>query len=222
MYTFHKETKSMLIAQFYVPQLWWKACYSLYLWCRVQTDIPYTEVWEDKVKLSDVWRSGCIVPHFLDLDSSWRWVVSFTTQPLYPRGESPRYPLDRRLGGPQNRSGRRREEKILVLTETRTPTSTVVQPERYPGSWMPNVSILFYARVKYYDRGTIEAQETVGYHVRTIFRKITRLSKREGNIWETVRNARTISMRNTGDDYDRIIYEETTFPTKVNSQLPNH
>jgi hypothetical protein len=34
--------------------------------------------------------------------------------PLYPRGESPRYPLYRRLGGPQSRSGRHGEVKILV------------------------------------------------------------------------------------------------------------
>jgi hypothetical protein len=33
-------------------------------------------------------------------------VVSFTPLPLYPRGMSLWYPLDRRLGGPQNRSGR--------------------------------------------------------------------------------------------------------------------
>jgi hypothetical protein len=26
---------------------------------------------------------------------------------LYPRGQDPRYPLDRRLGGPQSRSGHR-------------------------------------------------------------------------------------------------------------------
>jgi len=26
---------------------------------------------------------------------------------LYPRGKDPRYPLDRRLGGPQSRSGHR-------------------------------------------------------------------------------------------------------------------
>jgi hypothetical protein len=47
-----------------------------------------------------VWWSGCIDPHFLDLGTSWRWVDSFTSRPLYPRGESPRYALDRRLGGP--------------------------------------------------------------------------------------------------------------------------
>jgi hypothetical protein len=32
---------------------------------------------------------------------------------LYPRGKDPRYPLDRRLGGPQSRSGRRDRRKIL-------------------------------------------------------------------------------------------------------------
>jgi hypothetical protein len=63
---------------------------------------------------------SCIDPHFLDLDTSWRSVVSFTPRPLYPRGKSPRYPLDRRLGGPQSRSGRRGEEKILDPTGTRT------------------------------------------------------------------------------------------------------
>jgi hypothetical protein len=74
-----------------------------------------------------VWGSGCIDPHFLDLGTSWRWVVSLTPQPLYPRGKSPRYPLDRRLGGPQSQSGKFEEEKILDPTGTRTP-SPVVQP----------------------------------------------------------------------------------------------
>jgi hypothetical protein len=63
-----------------------------------------------------------IDPHFLDLGTSWRWVVRFTPRPLHPRGKSLRHPLDRRLGGPQNQSGRRGEEKILDPTETRTPT----------------------------------------------------------------------------------------------------
>jgi hypothetical protein len=34
----------------------------------------------------------------------------------------PRYLFDRRLGGPQSRSGRSREEKILDPTGTRNPT----------------------------------------------------------------------------------------------------
>jgi hypothetical protein len=40
-----------------------------------------------------------------------RWAVSFTPRPLYSQGNSPWYPLDRRLGGPQSRSGRGGKEK---------------------------------------------------------------------------------------------------------------
>jgi hypothetical protein len=61
-------------------------------------------------------------PRFLDLGSSWRSVVSFTLLPLYRRGMILCYPLDGRLGGPQSRSGRRGEEKILRPTGTRNPT----------------------------------------------------------------------------------------------------
>jgi len=38
-------------------------------------------------------------------------VVSFTPRPLYSQGKSLWYPLDRRLDGPQSRSGRGGEEK---------------------------------------------------------------------------------------------------------------
>jgi hypothetical protein len=38
-------------------------------------------------------------------------VVSFMPWLLYPQGKSPWYPLDRRLGGPQSRSGCGGEEK---------------------------------------------------------------------------------------------------------------
>jgi hypothetical protein len=55
--------------------------------------------------------SGGIASRILDLGTRWRCVVSFTTQPLYLQGKSPWYPLDRRLGGPQSRSGRGGEEK---------------------------------------------------------------------------------------------------------------
>jgi hypothetical protein len=53
-----------------------------------------------------IWGSGCTVPCFLDLGTSWRWVVSFMPQPLYPRGKSSQYPLDRRLSGPQSQTWR--------------------------------------------------------------------------------------------------------------------
>jgi hypothetical protein len=69
-----------------------------------------------------VWGRGCIDAHFLDLYTSWRWVVRLTPRPLYPRGKTLRYPLDRRLSVPQSRSGRLGEEKILDPSGTRTPT----------------------------------------------------------------------------------------------------
>jgi hypothetical protein len=39
------------------------------------------------------------------------WVVSFTPWPLYPQRKRLRYPLDRRLGGPQRRAGHGVDEK---------------------------------------------------------------------------------------------------------------
>jgi hypothetical protein len=57
------------------------------------------------------WDSGGIAPRILNLGTRWRWVVRFTPRPLYPQGKSPWYPLHRRLGGKQSRSGRGGEEK---------------------------------------------------------------------------------------------------------------
>jgi hypothetical protein len=53
------------------------------------------------------WRCNSTI---LDLGSRRRCVVSFMPRPLYPR-----YPLDRRLDGPQNWSGRREKEKIFAM-----------------------------------------------------------------------------------------------------------
>jgi hypothetical protein len=71
------------------------------------------------IKNYDEWRNGGITPRIPNLD-----IRSRCSRPdLFTPGErAPRYPLDRRLGGPQNRSGRRGEEKILDPTGTRTPT----------------------------------------------------------------------------------------------------
>jgi hypothetical protein len=56
------------------------------------------------------WESGGIALSILELGIRWRSVVSFTYRPLYPHGNSPWYPLYRRLGGLQSRSGRGCEE----------------------------------------------------------------------------------------------------------------
>jgi hypothetical protein len=39
------------------------------------------------------WGSGGTAPRILGLGTRWKWVVSFTPQPLYPEGKRPRYPL---------------------------------------------------------------------------------------------------------------------------------
>jgi hypothetical protein len=65
----------------------------------------------------------------IHLGTSWRLVVSFTPRPLYLRGKSACYPLDRRLGGPQIRSGRCGVEKILDSAGTRTPIPRLCSPE---------------------------------------------------------------------------------------------
>jgi hypothetical protein len=57
------------------------------------------------------WRNGGIAPCILTLCTRWRWVVSFTSLPLYPRDKTPWYPLDRRLGVPQSWFVRGGEEK---------------------------------------------------------------------------------------------------------------
>jgi hypothetical protein len=82
-------------------------------------------------------------------------VVSFTTRSLYPRGRSPRYPLDRGLGvGLQSLSGRYEEEKHLTPTGNRTPA---VQPmaSRYTDSW---TKILFIFNFMWTVRSTLTEQ----------------------------------------------------------------
>jgi hypothetical protein len=80
--------------------------------------------------------SGGITPRILDLSTRLRWAVSFTPRPLYLQGKSPSYPLDRRLGGPQNLSGRGCEEKNSQPLPALEPS--VIQPvaQRYPTELM--------------------------------------------------------------------------------------
>jgi hypothetical protein len=79
---------------------------------------PFTKVkvqlslcWTKHHAMKAHWGSGGIAPRILDLGTRWRWVVNFTLRPLYSQGKSPQYPLDRRLGRPQSRSGHGGEEK---------------------------------------------------------------------------------------------------------------
>jgi hypothetical protein len=73
-------------------------------------------------------------------------VVSFTTWVLYPQGKRPQYPLDRRLGGPHNRSRRHGEEKIVAPTRTQIPAPWSSSPEPVTIStllsWLPKLDRL--------------------------------------------------------------------------------
>jgi hypothetical protein len=61
------------------------------------------------------WGSAAIALRILDLGTRWRSVVSFTPRPLYFQGNNPWYPIDRRLGGPQSRSGQGGEKNSQPL-----------------------------------------------------------------------------------------------------------
>jgi hypothetical protein len=52
---------------------------------------------------------------YVFLDSAVVGIIILTLWQLYPWGKSPRYSLDKRLGGQQNRSGRCGERKINIL-----------------------------------------------------------------------------------------------------------
>jgi hypothetical protein len=74
--------------------------------------------WKLNLKLSLCFSFNCALPHegvlgsgntapsILDIGTRWSWVDSFTPRPVYSQGKTPRYPLDKSLGGPQSRSRR--------------------------------------------------------------------------------------------------------------------
>jgi hypothetical protein len=67
----------------------------------------------------------------LYLGAGWRWVA----RPLYPRGQSLRYPLYRRPGGPQSRCGRCEEEKIICPCWDSNPGRPASSPFLYRPSY---------------------------------------------------------------------------------------
>jgi hypothetical protein len=81
--------------------------------------------------MKSYWGSRGIAPRILELGTRWRRVVSFKPRQLYPQRKSTWYPLDRRLGEPQSRSGRGGEEKNSLPLPG--PEPPIVQPldQRY-------------------------------------------------------------------------------------------
>jgi hypothetical protein len=72
-----------------------------------------------------------IAPCVLHLGTRCRWVISFTPRPLYLQRKSPWYPLDRRLDGPQSRSGRCGEEKNFQALPGLEPSIIQLVAQRY-------------------------------------------------------------------------------------------
>jgi hypothetical protein len=73
-------------------------------------------------------------------------------RPLYPRERAPGYPLDRRLGGPQNRSARRGEEKNSYPYRDSNSDPSAIQPlsqslyrQRYFGSLCLGLTLFYSA-----------------------------------------------------------------------------
>jgi hypothetical protein len=77
----------------------------------VLNEVPRHEHVSIASRRKDVLGSGVIALRIFNFAARWRGVVSFTPRSLYPQGKSPWYPLDRRLGGHQIRSGRSGEKK---------------------------------------------------------------------------------------------------------------
>jgi len=80
------------------------------IWCR-KCDFQTSNDMFLRHAIKMCWGSGGIAPYILNpaLDGSG-WSAS-RPGPFTPGGNNPHYPLDRRLGGPQSRSGRGGEEK---------------------------------------------------------------------------------------------------------------
>jgi hypothetical protein len=107
----------------------------------------------------------CVDPRFLSFGISWKWVVSFPPLSLYTKGKSPRYPLDKRLHGPQNRSGRNEEMTILDSTGTRTPDPSIVQLVASSYTYCTNVNKWIH-QLKLEERRKKKQENCAGLHLK--------------------------------------------------------
>jgi len=133
-----------------------------------ERDLRFPGRWRFKSWSSGLWRRVTILPHhyassnpevcntaggqnpeqsldflsILDLDTIWRWVVSFTRRPPYQP-----YPLNRRLSGHQIR----RRDKSLSCQKSnpgRPAPSIVTDTRRYHVNVIGNTRMLCYVRIE--------------------------------------------------------------------------
>jgi len=73
----------------------------------------------------DIWGSGSVVEHILNLSTRWKWVVNFTSWPLYLQERTPGTHWRRGWVGTRAGLDRVAKRKILTLARNLTP---IVQP----------------------------------------------------------------------------------------------
>jgi hypothetical protein len=86
------------------------------------------ELIKEQLLLICLYSLSCIDPHFLDLGTNWRWVVSFTPLPLYPRERAPDTHF---IGGwvdPRAGLDDTEKWKFFTLPGLEIPPPLVVQP----------------------------------------------------------------------------------------------
>jgi hypothetical protein len=83
--------------------------------------------------------SAGIAPRIFDFGIGWRWVASLKLRLFYPQGKRPWYPLDRRLVGPQSRSGEEKNSKLLPGLETLI-IQPIAQHHTTELSWLHEIS----------------------------------------------------------------------------------
>jgi hypothetical protein len=104
------------------------------------------------------WRYSSTI---LDLGTKWRWVVSFTSPPLYPRGKRPWYPLDKRPGGQQSQSGRCGVGKNVLSLPEIEPRSSSPYPVAIPTelSWLKTTKYSYFLSPTFLKLGHFFAQK---------------------------------------------------------------
>jgi hypothetical protein len=92
-------------------------------------------------------------------------------RPLYPQGNSLRYPLYRRLSGPQSRSGRYREEKNLFTLPGLEPRLLIRPSHSLVFIWLGYLisapTIIIMANDCFHNKTLLS-----GYHSRLVFRRL--------------------------------------------------
>jgi hypothetical protein len=104
-------------------------------------------------------------------------MVTFTPRPLYPQGKSSWYPLDRRLGGSQSRSGRDGEEKNSQLLPGLEPPFIQPVAQRWTTELYRKIVNVRGPFAKFVDSPYYSESELCGGAV-TVFFRSSSLSKR--------------------------------------------